>query len=569
MLAFLLLTVVPLVLVMQVVRDGVARRFTELDTRRVEDQIRITREDLDGQGRSLAERLDALAAVLRDDNRFRLGLTGQAEDLRGYVVDFAPRQMSLMDLDLLLIQDDAGRVLSSGHFRGAFGLEEPQLPRLLGHVAAGQALLPARSPEGPFLALARTTTVSLAGRDIHLTGGIRLDGQHLRSLGRDEDLAVLIIWSEGVLASRDDLAARFAGVRPEEAEFRLRREGMIVRAAELPLIGPAPSSALLLVVHGQDFLHGVLRRMNLMLLGVLLAAVAASVLLAVVLAGRLSRPLRQLADRTADLDLDRLDVDFSSSRRDEVGHLSRLLQQMTARLRDSVGRLQAAERRATLGEVARQVNHDIRNGLTPLRNVLRHLGQVADQEPARLGAVFRERSGTLEEGLTYLEDLAGHYARLSPAHQAQPCRLDQVAAAALAAPLISDKVRLENRVGVNLPPVTADPVSLRRIFDNLIRNALESLSEDGGTVAVSAFVEEDRDLEEMRVIVEVADTGGGIPPQNLDLIFNDFFTTRPEGTGLGLSNVRRLAADCGASVRVHSEVGQGTTFTLSFPVANR
>lgn len=574
LLAFLLLTVVPLVLVMQVVRGSVARRFTELDTRRVEDQIRITREDLDGQGRSLAARLEALATVVRNDNRFRLGLADQREDLRGYVVDFAPRHMSLMDLDLLLIQDGQGRVLSSGHFRGSFGLEEPRLPRLLEHMTTGQALLPARSPEGAFLALVRTARVTLAGASFHLTGGIRLDGEHLRSLGRDEDLAVMIIWPEGVLASRDDLATRFAGVRPEEAEYLLRREGMIVRAAELPLVGtdladPGTGSALLLVVHGQDFLHGVLRRMNLLLLAVLLAAVAASALLAVFLAGRLSRPLRDLAERTGDLDLDRLDVDFSSPRRDEVGHLSRLLQQMTGRLRDSVGRLQAAERRATLGEVARQVNHDIRNGLTPLRNVLRHLGQVAEQEPARLGAVFQERRDTLEEGLAYLEDLAGHYARLSPAHLTQPCRLDQVAAAALAAPLVGPAVRLENRVGVNLPPVTADPVSLRRIFDNLIRNALESLPDGRGTVAVSAFVEEDPDLEETRLIVEVADTGSGIPRENLDLIFNDFFTTRPEGTGLGLSNVRRLAADCGASVRVRSEVGLGTTFTLSFPVANR
>ena len=95
---------------------------------------------------------------------------------------------------------------------------------------------------------------------------------------------------------------------------------------------------------------------------------------------------------------------------------------------------------------------------------------------------------------------------------------------------------------------------------------MDSLPDDRGTITVDAAVDEDPNLEELRVLVSVSDTGEGIPPENLDAIFTDFFTTRPEGIGLGLSNVRRLAADCGANIRVTSEPGHGTTFTLSFPV---
>jgi len=133
-------------------------------------------------------------------------------------------------------------------------------------------------------------------------------------------------------------------------------------------------------------------------------------------------------------------------------------------------------------------------------------------------------------------------------------------------PSINPDVKLVNTVPANLPAILADPVSLRRIFDNLIRNALDSLPDGRGTVTVDAAVDEDPNLEEMRILVSVSDTGEGIPQENLDAIFTDFFTTRPEGTGLGLSNVRRLAADCGANIRVTSEPGHGTTFTLSFPV---
>jgi signal transduction histidine kinase len=282
---------------------------------------------------------------------------------------------------------------------------------------------------------------------------------------------------------------------------------------------------------------------------------------------RISRPLRQLALQTEQLDLDHLDAQFTSARRDEVGHLTRLLGRMTTRLRDSVGRLRAAEHKATLGEVARQVNHDIRNGLTPLRNVLRHLGEVADSDPRQLDEVFGQRRKTLDEGLGYLEELAAHYARLSPPRNVQPCRLAEIVDQSLLSLQAAPGVTLENKLGTNLPTVLADPVSLRRIFDNLVRNALESLPEGQGTISVNAFLEEDPLLEEMRVLVEVADTGEGIAQEHLDDIFQDFFTTRSQGTGLGLSNVRRLAADCGAQVRVASQVGQGTTFTLSFPVS--
>jgi len=326
-----------------------------------------------------------------------------------------------------------------------------------------------------------------------------------------------------------------------------------VKSEHLPLILDGKlDDAWLLVTHDRAPLNKLLRDMNLRLGAVLLLAVIVSVLLAIFLSGRISRPLRDLADRTANLDLDSLDVDFSSSRNDEVGRLSRLLGDMTGRLRDGVKRLRTAEHRATMGEMARQVNHDIRNGITPLRNVLRHLSEVADDDPAQLNTVFAERRETLEGGLAYLEDLATHYARLSPGRQPQGCRLYEVIAGAMADPSIAPGVKLANTVPANLPAILADPVSLRRIFDNLIRNALDSLPDGQGTVSVDATVDEDPNLEELRILVSVSDTGEGIPPENLDAIFTDFFTTRKEGTGLGLSNVRRLAADCGANIRVTS-----------------
>lgn len=563
----ILMAVLPLGLAVRIISSGVEDRFTELDTGRVVNQLALVRDDLNRQSGQVSTLLDALAETIAADNRFRLAASGTRDDLRPYLQDFAPRQMSLMNLDLLQIQDAAGQVISSGHFPHAHGQMDPRLPTLLSRAPGGQALINARTPEKSFLALARSRAIKVGGQTFHLIGGSLIDAERLRSLDRDGDLALAVVWPDGFIATSEALTSQLGdGSDVLEVEYRLRRDGIIVQSEHLPLIWDGKlDNARLLVTHDRAGLRQLLRDMNLRLAVVLLLSAALAILLATLLAGRVSKPLRDLAARTEGLDLGRLDVEFHSDRKDEVGRLTRLLGEMTARLQTGVARLRSAEQKATMGEMARQVNHDIRNGITPLRNVLRHLAQVSEQEPEQLPVVFAERRETLENGLAYLEDLATHYAKLSPGRAAEPCHLDAIIAAVLADPGTRHQARLVNAVPGSLPTIMADPISLRRIFDNLVRNALESLTDGQGTITVDATVDEDPNLGELRIMVSVSDNGEGIAPENLDAIFTDFFTTREQGTGLGLSNVRRLIGDCGGNIRVHSELGQGTTFTLSFP----
>jgi len=390
LLGVLLITVISLTLMMQITRSSVTARFTELDTRRVEDQMRLTRQDLAARSDALEAALSSLASTIKADNRFRIALSGR-QDLKSYLVDFAPRHMSLMNLDMLQIQDEAGAIISSGHFKHSFGQVDAGLPRQLALVD----VIPARSPEGSFLALARSIQVVIGGKKYHIIGGISLDSEHLRALSRDDDLDVVITWPGGVLTPSESLSRQLkqAG-RPEEIPFILRKNKAIVRTSEWALItGGQPGSAQLIVTHSRKSFQKTLRAMDIRMGLILALAVIASVLMSIVLANRISRPLRELSDQAADLDFDHLDIRFESSRKDEVGHLSRLLGEMTGRLRTGVKKLRDAEHRATLGEISRQVNHDIRNGITPLRNVMRHLSEVADSNPENLGTIFQERQG--------------------------------------------------------------------------------------------------------------------------------------------------------------------------------
>src|SRR6267143_2484272 len=261
--------------------------------------------------------------------------------------------------------------------------------------------------------------------------------------------------------------------------------------------------------------------------------------------------------------MDRLDVEFSSERPDEIGALTRLLGAMTERLRAGAARLREAERRVALGDLARQVNHDIKNGLIPIRNVFRHFTQVARERPERLGAVFADRQGTVESSVAYLEGLAGNYARLYPEPAPGACDVNALVTELVGRFGTREPAVLRLELGDALPAVHTDPLVLRRTLENLVGNALDALEGGSGSVTIStAAVGADG---RPAVHITVADTGRGMTKQQLEQAFDGFYTTKPGGTGLGLSIVRRLVLDAGGSLRVETKPGAGSTFIVELP----
>ena len=208
------------------------------------------------------------------------------------------------------------------------------------------------------------------------------------------------------------------------------------------LTGSADSARLVVTQSGAT-LAALRRGLNTWVLVALGVTTLLAILLSAWLSRVVSRPLTELADKTASIDLDRLDQDFATERSDEIGALSRLLGEMTERLRRAVAGLREAERRVAMGDLARQVNHDIKNGLVPIRNVLRHLDQVAREEPAALPGVFEERKATLESSVAYLDTLARNYARLAPAATPGRCDVNAVVAEVLQAPRSGPPIHAE------------------------------------------------------------------------------------------------------------------------------
>ena len=544
LLAFAPVVLVPLLVFGIGVRRAVRDRLAAQYRRRVDALVAVIDEDLAQRGRSIGDRLTSLTAAALEDNRLRLAAV-QAGD-RQYLLDYAGSAMRLAGLDMLQIQDASGRIVSSGHFRQEFDRLEPALPRLLATVPGGVALVRARTPEGGFLVIARVDSLRLGGTRFTVVGGMAVDSTVLARLARDTTLRVRLETPGGVLASRlaDTTAA-----------------DEIVGDVPLAFVGDSAglAAARIVVTAPLTALADVRRSMDLGFLIAVLATAAVAVLLGGWLASRVTRPLADLAETAKRVDLERLDVAFESDRADEIGALTRLLGEMTDRLRAGVARVREIERRAAIGDVARQVNHDVKNGLAPLRNVLRHLAQVAREEPGRMPQVFAERQATLESSLAYLETLAATYARLYPETRGVPCDVNEVVRETLRLVAPPDGIRVGATLADGLPRVRADSLVLRRILENLVRNAVEALDGTAGAVTVTT------ERRDSAIRVTVADSGKGMTRQQLERAFDDFYTTKAGGTGLGLSIVRRLVLDLSGSVKVETQPGQGTKFFVELP----
>ncbi len=542
LLGFGAVVLVPLTVFGLRIRVVMANRLTAEYQQRVAALVSVIRADLDQRSAGIALRLAALRDAIPRDNRFRAALQGGD---RTYLLDYAGDAMQLAGLSLLQIQDETGRIVSSGHFRNEYDQSDPALPRLLAAAPERTALVRARTAEVPFLALARVDSVRLGGRAFTLVGGIAVDSSFLAHLTPDPELMVAVAF-------------------PGDSSSVVDPTTRVVDSLTVPFVAEGDSARLIpgriVVSHSLASLVALRRGVALSFLVAVLVTGLIALLLASWLSTRISGPLTALAAKTADVDMDRLDVAFDSDRQDEIGALSRLLGAMTDRLRTGAARLREAERRLAMGDLARQVNHDIKNGLIPIRNVFRHLGQAAGETPDRLAAAFRDRQATVESSIAYLETLASNYARLYPQPAPESCDVNAVVRETVKRVGETRQADLRLELADGLRPVRTDPLVLRRILENLVGNALDSLATQAGRVTVTTGAN-----GQAGVRISVADTGKGMTQEELNRAFDDFYTTKPGGTGLGLSIVRRLVLDANGALRVETEPGTGSKFIVELP----
>ncbi len=477
LLAFAAVLLIAIALLVFGLRREMVTRLSHEYQLRVDQVVEIIREDLARESAGIADRLASLESALVNDNRFRLAAVAGIEAERAYLLDYAGTAMRLTGLSMLQVQDGDGTIISSGHFRNEHGRVEAGLAAALAD-AQGPAFVTRRSTEREFLALARVRAFRIGDRPFTIVGGLAVDESFLARLARDRAIVVSLEYPGGRLATVGSPASS-----PSPGTADAADDG-VVGELQFPVIRTGEGQlevvrARMKVTQSLTPLRALLRSVDSWFLLTALGTAATAFLLAVWVASRVTRRLVALADKTAVLDLDRLDVDFDAGT-DEVGTLSRLLGDLTSRLRTSTARVREAERRATVGDLARQITHDIKNGLIPLRNVMRHLAEVGRDEPNALPVVFGERRPTIDSSIAYLETLATSYQRLSRPLDRRQCDLNVLIAEVVGAAQAHDDVEFGTDLATNLPSVVGDPVAIRRILENLTANAVDSLQSRRG-----------------------------------------------------------------------------------------
>ncbi|MCO5276240.1 MAG: HAMP domain-containing histidine kinase [Flavobacteriales bacterium] len=247
---------------------------------------------------------------------------------------------------------------------------------------------------------------------------------------------------------------------------------------------------------------------------------------------------------------------------DELGQLVRVYNRKVHELEESAVRLARSERESAWREMARQVAHEIKNPLTPMKLNIQHFQRT--WQPGAPDA--RERldrfSNNLVEQIDVLSRIAGefsHFAQMPPAH---PAVLDLAQVADAAVQLFANTPDGTVRLQAAIPlPVLADREHLMRVFNNLVNNALQAVPEGRRAEVVVSLRREGAEA-----VAEVRDNGTGIAEQDRERIFQPSFTTKTSGMGLGLAIVQRMVENAGGRVWFTTEEGKGTSFFVVLPL---
>ena len=296
-------------------------------------------------------------------------------------------------------------------------------------------------------------------------------------------------------------------------------------------------------------------------------AVAICSILIVVLAYVIQRPMVELQEKIAQVSEGNLNVAVSfAQRNDEIGDLGRNFNHMMQQLRESreeIERLHRtqmsrAEHLATLGELATGLAHEIRNPLAGIAGVIEIVGRdLPATSPAR--AVVKDVRLEITRISRTLTDLLETARPRRPEIRRSNLNTTVEHAVMLARQqVLSRPIKIELQKATDMPEVEHDSDQIHQVLLNLLLNAVQAM-DSPGTVHVEIG------SREGFASVAVSDTGRGISAQNLPNIFRPFYTTKGNGTGLGLSLARRIVEDHHGRIEVNSVVGKGSRFEVLLP----
>jgi two-component system nitrogen regulation sensor histidine kinase NtrY len=285
------------------------------------------------------------------------------------------------------------------------------------------------------------------------------------------------------------------------------------------------------------------------------------VVIGVFFAYRIASPIKNLTEGIRRVSQGNLGLALEVRSRDELGELVAAFNKMTQDLKRIQKELAAAERELAWREMAKQVAHEIKNPLTPMRLSIQHLRQAYKDRVKDFHILLDEVSQTIIEQVDALGRIAAEFSAYAkmPERKYEICNVNDLLTEAVRLFDQEKNVRFEVDLVGGEVPVVADKEELRRVFINVLRNSVQAIVGEGKINVTTR-------LNDGEISIVIADTGRGIPDEIKGRLFEPNFSTKSEGMGLGLAISKQTITDLKGRIEIESTVGKGTQVRITIPM---
>ena len=298
-------------------------------------------------------------------------------------------------------------------------------------------------------------------------------------------------------------------------------------------------------------------------LNIIIVLLVISSIIVILITRKTLKPLKIIENQMSKISLEGINEPINFKGRDEIGALVKQYNNMCRQLEIAANKLARNERESAWREMARQVAHEIKNPLTPMRLNIEYLQILWDRKDAKFEENFKETLKSLLEQIDTLSKIATAFSDYAKLPENTPTSFDL-------AELLKSTIKLydvEKNITISLSynekdawTLYADKNNLSRVFGNIIKNAIQAIGSEQGLIKVILS-----NLEE-KYQIKISDNGCGIKDDDKNKVFFPNFTTKSSGMGVGLSVSQDIVQRMGGSITFESEVGKGTVFIIDIPI---
>jgi two-component system nitrogen regulation sensor histidine kinase NtrY len=287
--------------------------------------------------------------------------------------------------------------------------------------------------------------------------------------------------------------------------------------------------------------------------------------LAYFLASYITSSLKTISDKLNETNLnqknEKIEIEANSK---EINLLISAYNKMVDKLEESANRLAQSEREQAWREMAKQVAHEIKNPLTPMRLTVQSFQRKFDATDPTLKQKLDDYSKTLIQQIDTMSSVASAFSNFASMPAQQNETLNVVSVVEITLDIFNEDYIRFNSEESEIESVM-DRAQLIRVITNLVKNAIQAIPETSENKEIIVSIKK----EHKNVLITVSDNGIGIESNNIERIFEPKFTTKNSGMGLGLGIIKNIIENYKGTITFETKIGAGTTFTVSLPIIEK